>query len=70
MGRVVEASFDHVLVENAGPLKPGDGVVFDAADWRSPSEPEEGGRVYSVTPRPGGRVAVAFANGGPVSGPF
>ena len=22
------------------PLKPGDGVVFDAADWRSPEEPE------------------------------
>ena len=30
----------------AEPLKPGDGVVFDAADWRSPQEPEEGGRVY------------------------
>ncbi len=26
-------------------LKPGDGVVFDAADWRSPQE-DEGGRVY------------------------
>jgi len=30
------------------PLKAGDGVVFDAADWRSPEEPEEGGRVYQV----------------------
>ncbi len=34
----------------AAPLKPGDGVVFDAADWRSPQEPEEGGRLYHVTP--------------------
>ena len=32
------------------PLKAGDGVVFDAADWRSPQEPEEGGRVYEALP--------------------
>lgn len=31
-------------------LKPGDGIVFDAADWRDPSEPEEGGRLYQVHP--------------------
>jgi len=43
-------------------LKPGDGVVFDAADWRSPGEPEEGGRVYGVT-RHGDGVEVTFANG-------
>ncbi|MBK8902081.1 MAG: U32 family peptidase [Anaerolineaceae bacterium] len=30
------------------PIKPGDGLVFDAADWRSPAEPEEGGFVYQV----------------------
>ena len=30
------------------PLKPGDGIVFDAAYWRSPEEPEEGGRVFEV----------------------
>jgi len=29
-------------------VKPGDGVVFDAADWRSPEEKEEGGRVFEV----------------------
>ncbi len=45
---------DHVLIQpeaaaSAAPLKPGDGLVFDAADWRSPAEPEEGGRVYQVT---------------------
>lgn len=30
------------------PIKPGDGLVFDAAHWRSLEEPEEGGRVYEV----------------------
>lgn len=45
------------------PLKPGDGVVFDAADWRSPEEPEEGGRVYEVRPLRGGRVELRFAYG-------
>ena len=30
------------------PIKPGDGLVFDAANWRSPAEPEEGGFVYEV----------------------
>lgn len=42
-------------------LKPGDGVVFDAAGWRSPQEPEEGGRLYEVT-KQGKELALAFAN--------
>ncbi|HVW09231.1 MAG TPA: DUF3656 domain-containing protein, partial [Bryobacteraceae bacterium] len=44
------------------PLKPGDGVVFDAADWRSPGEPEEGGRLYSVSSR-GKNLEISFGNG-------
>ena len=44
-------------------LKPGDGVVFDAADWRSPEEPEEGGRIYHVLPAAGGTLELTFANG-------
>jgi len=44
-------------------LKPGDGVVFDAADWRSPEEREEGGRIYQVAPAAGGSLELAFANG-------
>ncbi len=38
------------MIESDGssPLKPGDGIVFDAADWRSPQEPEEGGRIYEI----------------------
>jgi putative protease len=43
-------------------LKPGDGIVFDAADWRSPGEPEEGGRTYQVLPVAGG-LELAFGNG-------
>src|SRR6185312_1382947 len=44
-------------------LKPGDGIVFDAADWRSPGEPEEGGRIYHVTPVALGNLELSFANG-------
>jgi putative protease len=44
------------------PLKAGDGVVFDAADWRSPQEDEEGGRVYRVEPRLDGTLEISFAN--------
>jgi len=53
MGRVLRVSESGVIVEPSdahgiSPLKPGDGVVFDAADWRSPEEPEEGGRIFQV----------------------
>jgi putative protease len=65
-GRVVRVYADGVLIEPTGahdeaPLKPGDGIVFDAADWRSPQLAEEGGRLYAVE-AVGGRVRLAFAN--------
>ncbi len=68
MGRVVRVRFDGVDVEmgevhSIAPLKPGDGVVFDAADWRSPGEAEEGGRVYEVLAGLDGMLAVKFGNG-------
>jgi putative protease len=49
-GRVVRADRNGIVIESedAARLKPGDGVAFDAADWRSPQEPEEGGRIYEV----------------------
>ncbi len=67
MGRVARVSEASVIVELAeahriAPLKPGDGVVFDAADWRSPEEPEEGGRVFQVAPREG-KLELRFGNG-------
>ena len=68
MGRVVEVGGESVVVEPSdahaiAPLKAGDGLVFDAADWRSPEEDEEGGRVYSAAPRLDGNVELRFGNG-------
>jgi putative protease len=67
MGRVVSTNSNGVIVAPAdahltSPLKPGDGVVFDAADWRSPEEPEEGGRLYAVSSTRQG-LELQFANG-------
>jgi len=52
-GRVVQVYKDYVSIEPTdiqrdAPLKAGDGIVFDAADWRSPEIEEEGGRLYEV----------------------
>ncbi len=68
MGRVARVRADGVDIETGeahriAPMKPGDGVVFDAADWRSPGEPEEGGRVYEALPGLDGTLALRFANG-------
>ena len=53
VGRVLRVTERGIVIEpseanRVAPLKPGDGVVFDAADWRSPEEPEEGGRIFEV----------------------
>jgi len=66
MGHVTAVSQSGVTIEPAAahrvaPLKAGDGVVFDAADWRSPEEPEEGGRIFAVERR-GGQLELCFAN--------
>jgi putative protease len=68
MGRVVRVGPEGIHVEPSeaeavAPLKPGDGLVFDAADWRSPSEPEEGGHVYQVRPGLDGALELRFGNG-------
>ena len=68
MGRVARLQTDYVIIEasdahDIAPLKAGDGVVFDAADWRSPEEPEEGGRVYQVLPGLDGGLELRFGNG-------
>lgn len=68
MGRVAQVLGDEVVItpnatDKIAPLKAGDGVVFDAADWRSPEEREEGGRIYHVTPRRDGQLVLAFGNG-------
>ena len=68
MGKVTRIERERIFVEPSeshaiAPLKPGDGVVFDAADWRSPEETEEGGRLYAVETAKGGTLALQFANG-------
>jgi len=72
MGVVLRAEGDRVVVkppagENSAqrlaPFKPGDGLVFDAADWRSPEEPEEGGRVFEVAERRDGSIELLFGRG-------
>ena len=45
LGEVVEVRNEAVLLRLEGPVKPGDGVVFDAG---KPEEKEEGGRVYEI----------------------
>lgn len=65
-GRVTQVQKDRVLitptdVENAAPLKAGDGLVFDAADWRSPELAEEGGHLYAVK-RIGKQLELRFGN--------
>ena len=68
MGTVVRVERDGVRIQTSeahaiAPLKAGDGVVFDAADWRSPEEPEEGGRVYQALPAAYGKLDLRFGNG-------
>jgi len=45
LGQVTRVQGNAVFLRLEGPLKPGDGVVFDAG---RPDEDEEGGRVYEV----------------------
>jgi putative protease len=45
LGEIARVLRDGVLIRLEGPLKPGDGVVFDAG---KPEENEEGGRVYEI----------------------
>src|SRR5208283_5870537 len=48
LGDVARVLRDGVTLRLEGPLKPGDGVVFDAG---KPEENEEGGRIYEIGKR-------------------
>ncbi|WP_083636933.1 U32 family peptidase [Leptolyngbya sp. 'hensonii'] len=68
MGRVLRVAADRVTIAPSPMppemgLKAGDGVVFDAADWRSPGLAEEGGRLYQVIPVAKASLELRFANG-------
>src|SRR2546425_9695988 len=59
LGQVKRVQGTKVILRLEGPLKPGDGVVFDAGH---PDEQEEGGRVYSVSRR-GDEALLEFGHG-------
>ncbi|MCW1970341.1 MAG: U32 family peptidase [Anaerolineae bacterium] len=60
VGRVIISPNDN---HRLSPLKPGDGIVFDAADWRSPQEAEEGGRIYQIEVMRNRQLGLRFGNG-------
>jgi putative protease len=65
LGEVSQMRRDGVVIQLQGPLKPGDGVVFDAGN---PEEAEEGGRVYEIRNpkseiRTSGDVELRFGRG-------
>jgi putative protease len=57
LGEVAEVGSNGVLMRLEGPLKPGDGVVFDQG---KPAEREQGGFVHGVEPGRGGMTFVRF----------
>jgi putative protease len=59
LGEVARILRDGVLIRLEGPLKPGDGVVFDAG---KPEENEEGGRVYEIEAQRG-ETLLGFGHG-------
>ena len=62
VGEVVAVASQAIEVRACEDIKRGDGVVFDAADWRSPDEPEEGGHVYEVRQRDESVVELEFGH--------
>jgi putative protease len=61
LGEVAEVSGESASLRLLAPMKPGDGVVFDAG---KPDEREEGGRVYQIESRgPGGESTLRFGHG-------
>ena len=63
IGTVVALDRSAILIKPVKTPEAGDGIVIDSADWRSPQEPEEGGRIYEVEPKSNGHIELRFANG-------
>jgi putative protease len=59
LGEVSRVQGEKVFLKLQGPLKAGDGVVFDAGH---PEQPEEGGRIYGVKPS-GSEAVLEFGRG-------
>ena len=68
MGQVTQLDQASIMIKpsaahEVAPLKAGDGIVFDAAAWRSPEERAEGGRIYHLDPASDGQVVLRFGPG-------
>lgn len=59
LGEIIRVSGETVQLTPQAPIKPGDGVVFDAG---KPEAGEEGGRIYQVDER-NGDVVLHFGHG-------
>ncbi len=62
VGSVLRITNKHIEIKALHPLKRGDGVVFDSANWRSPDEPEEGGNIYEVRESENNCVELEFGH--------
>ena len=60
LGEILRVAEESVTLRLAAPLKPGDGIVFDAGH---PAEREEGGRVYQVSPARNHETTLRFGDG-------
>ncbi|MFO0960938.1 MAG: DUF3656 domain-containing protein [Isosphaeraceae bacterium] len=60
LGRIASIQGRRIRLESNGPIKPGDGIVFDGDD--AMGVPEQGGRVYEVRPIGPGRLELAFGH--------
>jgi putative protease len=60
LGEVARVHQESVSLRLTAPLKPGDGLVFDAG---KPDEREQGGRVYQVEPNRDGETTLRFGHG-------
>ena len=60
VGEVTRLAGEAAVVRMEAPVKPGDGVVFDAG---RPDEREEGGRIYQVEPTGRDEVTLRFGRG-------
>ena len=63
VGAVVEVTTESVLIQGLHEIFPGDGLVFDSANWRSPDEKEEGGSVFGIETTIGGLQEIRFGKG-------
>ena len=60
LGEVLSVANESITLRPVAPLKPGDGIVFDAG---KPAEREEGGRIYQVATAHDGTSTLRFGDG-------